>query len=1031
MAFSMRVCGASLLSQTLKKSINSRIAINNWKVKKFELSTLSKNNKEVTDDFSKLFRNYKHTNQRFSTKRQLNLNSFSRIQSRNCHILRAQRITTNNVVARGSRLFSSQASSGDGKVPPPEENPKVDEEPVRIEAKEGGLSPTAVPEIPEVPLVAINKNPVFPQFIKMVEITDRNLMNLIRMKMKMNRPYAGIFLRKDENNASDIVKSIDEIYNTGIFVKIHEIEEHKEFMRMIIQGEKRIYIQKVLPFPTEEVKGRRRLRKKIVEPSTGDTDAKSAAVTSDTPSETSQESTDSIPVDDLEKNTNQYADAETDLAKESENDVNEATEEHTAQTPISPPSGIMMVEVKNVKELPFKQNDEFKAVTAEVVKTIRDIIGMNPLHRETVAHLLQGAGRVIDNPVYICDLGVSLTSANPSEMQEVLEEKDVLKRLKLTLDLLKKEHELSKLQQKIGKEVEDKLSKEHRKHMLKQQLQHIKKELGIVKEDKDDLIEKFKARLKDLIVPENVQEVVDEEIQKMGYLENHSAEYTTTRNYLDWLTTIPWGKFTEENLDLDRARNILQEDHYGLDDVKNRILEFIAVSNLKGSTQGKILCFHGPPGVGKTSIARSIARALNREYFRFSVGGLDDVSEIKGHRRTYVASMPGKIIQCLKRTKTLNPLILLDEVDKIGMGRKGDPASTLLELLDPEQNSAFLDHYLDVTIDLSKVLFICTANVIDTIPPPLRDRMEMIEVSGYVAEEKLAIAERYLLPQAEKLCGLDSKRVEVSNNALVTLIKNYCRESGVRFLQQQIEKMLRKAAYKIVSKEVTGNIKVDDNNLTDYVGKPIFTSDRLYENTPPGVVMGLAWTAMGGSTLFIETRSKSSVAAKVLNDSENKPAPAPTGTLFLTGHLGEVMKESSSIAHTYSLSFLAKHRPENSFLSTSHIHLHVPEGATPKDGPSAGVTMVTALLSLSLNVPIRQNVAMTGELSLTGKVLPVGGIKEKTIAARRVGVDCIILPSENKKDYNELASFITEGLEVHFVDNYEDVFKIVFPSEKL
>lgn len=446
-----------------------------------------------------------------------------------------------------------------------------------------------------------------------------------------------------------------------------------------------------------------------------------------------------------------------------------------------------------------------------------------------------------------------------------------------------------------------------------------------------------------------------------------------TRNYLDWLTSLPWGVTSVENLEIDDAIKILDDDHYGMEDIKKRILEFIAVSQLKGSTQGKILCFHGPPGVGKTSIARSIARALNREYFRFSVGGMTDVAEIKGHRRTYVGAMPGKVIQCLKKTKTENPLILIDEVDKVGKGYQGDPSSALLELLDPEQNANFLDHYLDVPVDLSKVLFICTANVLDTIPEPLRDRMEMIEMSGYVAEEKLAISKQYLIPQAMKDSGLKAENIEITDGSLISLIKSYCRESGVRNLQKQIEKIVRKVAFKVVRKE-TEHLVVTEENLAELVGKPIFTTDRMYDVTPPGVVMGLAWTSMGGSTLYIETAKR-----KHPDESDKK---SRDGSIELTGHLGQVMKESAVISMTVARNFIKIVDPTNNFLETSHVHLHVPEGATPKDGPSAGVTIVSALLSLALGKPIKPNVAMTGEISLMGKVLPVGGIKEKTIAVR-------------------------------------------------
>ncbi|KAJ8792965.1 hypothetical protein J1605_003933 [Eschrichtius robustus] len=639
--------------------------------------------------------------------------------------------------------------------------------------------------------------------------------------------------------------------------------------------------------------------------------------------------------------------------------------------------------------------------------------------RESVLQMMQAGHRVVDNPIYLSDMGAALTGAESHELQDVLEETNIPKRLYKALSLLKKEFELSKLQQRLGREVEEKIKQTHRKYLLQEQLKIIKKELGLEKDDKDAIEEKFRERLKELVVPKHVMDVVDEELSKLGLLDNHSSEFNVTRNYLDWLTSIPWGKYSNENLDLSRAQAVLEEDHYGMEDVKKRILEFIAVSQLRASTQGKILCFYGPPGVGKTSIARSIARALNREYFRFSVGGMTDVAEIKGHRRTYVGAMPGKIIQCLKKTKTENPLVLIDEVDKIGRGYQGDPSSALLELLDPEQNANFLDHYLDVPVDLSKVLFICTANITETIPEPLRDRMEMINVSGYVAQEKLAIAEQYLVPQARAQCGLDESKATLSSDVLTLLIKQYCRESGVRNLQKQVEKVLRKSAYKIVSGEAEF-VEVTPENLQDFVGKPVFTVERMYDVTPPGVAMGLAWTAMGGSTLFVETSLRRPRDSKGDKD----------GSLEVTGQLGEVMKESARIAYTFARAFLMQYDPTNEYLVTSHIHLHVPEGATPKDGPSAGCTIVTALLSLALGRPVRQNLAMTGEVSLTGKVLPVGGIKEKTIAAKRAGVTCIILPTENKKDFYDLAAFITEGLEVHFVEHYREIFNIAFPEEQ-
>ncbi|XP_072458013.1 lon protease homolog, mitochondrial isoform X1 [Notamacropus eugenii] len=838
------------------------------------------------------------------------------------------------------------------------------------------LTPMMIPDVfPHLPLIAVTRNPVFPRFIKIIEVKNKKLVELLRRKVRLAQPYAGVFLKRDDNNESDVVENLDEIYHTGTFVQIHEMQDLGDKLRMIVMGHRRIRINKQLDVEPEELEleNKQKPRRK--------------------PKRAKKEA-------------------------EEEQGAKDQVVELVIEPATSSPDEVLMVEVENVVHEDFQVTEEVKALTAEIVKTIRDIIALNPLYRESVLQMMQAGQRVVDNPIYLSDMGAALTGAESHELQDVLEETNIPKRLYKALSLLKKEFELSKLQQRLGREVEEKIKQTHRKYLLQEQLKIIKKELGLEKEDKDAIEERFRERLKELTVPKHVMDVMDEELSKLGLLDNHSSEFNVTRNYLDWLTSIPWGKQSNENLDLARAREVLEEDHYGMEDVKKRILEFIAVSQLRGSTQGKILCFYGPPGVGKTSIARSIARALNREYFRFSVGGMTDVAEIKGHRRTYVGAMPGKIIQCLKKTKTENPLILIDEVDKIGRGYQGDPSSALLELLDPEQNSNFLDHYLDVPVDLSKVLFICTANVIETIPEPLRDRMEMINVSGYVAEEKLAIAERYLVPQARILCGLDESKTKVSSDVLTLLIKQYCRESGVRNLQKQVEKMLRKSAYKLVSGEME-SVEITSENLQDFVGKPLFTVERMYDVTPPGVVMGLAWTAMGGSTLFIETSPR-----------RPREKDSKDGSIEVTGQLGDVMKESAKIAYTFARAFLMRKDSSNDFLLSSHIHLHVPEGATPKDGPSAGCTIVTALLSLAMNQPIRQNVAMTGEVSLTGKILPVGGIKEKTIAAKRAGVTCVILPAENKKDYSDLANFITEGLEAHFVEHYNEIFDIVFPQEE-
>ncbi|KAM9849328.1 lon protease homolog, mitochondrial [Aulostomus maculatus] len=857
------------------------------------------------------------------------------------------------------------------------------------------LTPMTVPEVfPNVPLIAVSRNPVFPRFIKIIEVKNKALMELLRRKVRLAQPYAGVFLKRDDGNESDVVESLDAVYSTGTFVQIHEMQDLGDKLRMIVMGHRRIQITRQLEVEQDE--------------------AAAPPVWSESESDSQ-----SKPPARKSKTKHRSKDQAGTLTEQLEDKISEA--DLSPQLQPLPSSNILMVEVDNIQHEQFTVTEEVKALTAEIVKTIRDIIALNPLYRESVLQMMQAGQRVVDNPIYLSDMGAALTGAESHELQDILEETNIPKRLYKALSLLKKEFELSKLQQRLGREVEEKIKQTHRKYLLQEQLKIIKKELGLEKEDKEAIEEKFRERLKDRTVPPHIMDVINEELNKLGLLDNHSSEFNVTRNYLDWLTSMPWGTNSEENLALDRANEVLEEDHYGMDDIKKRILEFIAVSQLRGSTQGKILCFYGPPGVGKTSIARSIARALNRQYFRFSVGGMTDVAEIKGHRRTYVGAMPGKIIQCLKKTKTENPLVLIDEVDKMGRGYQGDPSSALLELLDPEQNANFLDHYLDVPVDLSKVLFICTANVVDTIPEPLRDRMEMINVSGYVAQEKLAIAERYLVPQLRSLCGLTEAKASISSDALSLLIRQYCRESGVRNLQKQVEKVFRKVAFSIASGKES-EVTVSPDNLQEYVGKPLFTVDRMYDVTPPGVVMGLAWTAMGGSTLFIETS---------LRRPPRKEDNKGEGSLEVTGQLGDVMKESAKIASTFARTFLMSQEPENDFLVNSHLHLHVPEGATPKDGPSAGCTIVTALLSLATGQPVRPDVAMTGEVSLTGKILPVGGIKEKTIAARRAGVTCIILPAENRKDFSDLADYITQGLEVHFVDHYSQIYPVVLPQNQL
>lgn len=678
-------------------------------------------------------------------------------------------------------------------------------------------------------------------------------------------------------------------------------------------------------------------------------------------------------------------------------------------------------------------SDKLKAYSISIISTIKELLKLNPLFKEELQIFLSHSD--FTEPGKIADFAVALTTASRQELQEVLETFNVIKRIEKALILLKKELDLSKLQHNIDQKIETTLTKGQKDFFLREQLKTIKKELGVERDDKSLDREKFEARLKERKVPVDVKNVIKEEMDKLNVLDPLSAEYAVSRGYLDWLTILPWGIYSEENHDLVLADKILQEDHYGLDDIKQRILEFISVGKLAGSVKGSIICIVGPPGVGKTSVGKSIARALNRKFYRFSVGGMRDEAEIKGHRRTYVGAMPGKIIQALKYCKTINPVIMLDEVDKVGTSYQGDPASALLEVLDPEQNSEFLDHFLDVRCDLSEVLFILTANVLDSIPEPLKDRLDIMRLSGYIGEEKVAIAKKYLIPRNRKLVGMKAREVTFAKDSLVAIINGYARDVGVRGLENHIKKILRKLALQIVredtalqkkkkgkstSKEKTRPIikhKITAKNLEKYLGKPVFTSERFYEKTPIGVCTGLAWTMLGGATLYIET-------IKV---------PSEKTEMKLTGQAGDVMKESSEIAWSYLHGALNKYAPGFTFFKNAQVHMHIPEGATPKDGPSAGITMLTAMLSLLMAIPVLDNLGMTGEITLTGKILGIGGIKEKLVAAKRSGLETLIFPKENKRDWDELPGYLKAGITVYFVDHYDDVYKIAFPkmSKKL
>jgi ATP-dependent Lon protease len=652
-------------------------------------------------------------------------------------------------------------------------------------------------------------------------------------------------------------------------------------------------------------------------------------------------------------------------------------------------------------------NQELKAYAISVIQSIKELVQLNPLHKEELSLLMTQAN--LGDPGRLADFAAAMTTSNGRELQDILETASIRARLRKTLLLLKREIDVSRIQVRIHKQIEEKLSKQQREFFLREQLKAIKKELGLEKEGKEAEVDRFVERLKKLHPPKEAKERIEEEIEKIRLIEPASPEFTVSRTYLDWLTILPWGIFTKDSYDIAKAERILNRDHYGLDDVKQRILEFLSVGILKGNISGSILCFVGPPGVGKTSIGQSIARSIGRNFYRFSVGGIRDEAEIKGHRRTYIGALPGKFIQAIKVCKSANPVIMLDEIDKIGASYHGDPASALLEVLDPEQNRDFLDHYLDVRFDLSNVFFICTANQLDTIPRPLLDRMEVITLPGYIQQEKLEIARRYLIPRQTDAHGLKRGKVNFTRRSLVEIIDGYAREPGVRGLEKHIKKILRKTARKMVG-GAKADVTIDRKDVFDLLGKRIHQDENYFKKPRPGVVMGLAWTSMGGETLFIE-------ATKVKTGQSS---------FKHTGQLGDVMVESSEIAYTFVRAFLDDREEVRQMFKECAIHLHVPAGATPKDGPSAGITMASALYSLAMNKPIRRGFAMTGELTLTGLVMPIGGVKEKTIAARRAKVENLVFPAANRPDFEELPAHIRKGIHPHFVRTFSEVAELCF-----
>ena len=609
-----------------------------------------------------------------------------------------------------------------------------------------------------------------------------------------------------------------------------------------------------------------------------------------------------------------------------------------------------------------------------------------------------GTVKEIDDLSTFADIVASHLDIKIEEKQELLEMLDVCERLNKLYEVLIREIEIMKIEQDISAKVKSQVNQNQKEYDLREQMRAIQDELGI-DEDVENEQNEWLKKLEELHLPEKTHQKIEKEIKRFTKMQPMSAESTVSRTYIETILALPWNKSSESEVDLKRAEEILEEDHYGLEKVKDRILEYIAVMKLTESLKGPILCLVGPPGVGKTSIARSIARSLNREFFRMSLGGVRDEAEIRGHRRTYIGAIPGRVISGLKDAGTNNPVFLFDEVDKIGADYKGDPASALLEVLDPEQNKDYTDHYLEVPFDLSKVMFITTANTVETIPRPLLDRMEIIEVSGYTEEEKLAIADRYLIPKKVKEHGLKEENITITEGAVRDLINYYTRESGVRNLEREIANLCRKTARKMVSGEAE-SFEITSENLSDYLGKKKYRYDIIKGETEVGVTTGLAWTIVGGDTLFIETT-----------------VVPGTGKLVLTGQLGEVMQESAKAGISYIRSIAGELGIKEDFYKTQDLHIHIPEGATPKDGPSAGVTMCTAMISTLTNTPVRKDIAMTGEITLRGKVLPVGGIKEKVLAAHRAGIRKVLLPADNKADIDDIPEKVRNEIEFVLISN--------------
>ncbi|MHB9291693.1 putative ATP-dependent Lon protease [Hollandina sp. SP2] len=707
---------------------------------------------------------------------------------------------------------------------------------------------------------------------------------------------------------------------------------------------------------------------------------------------------------------------------------------------------------------------EVKALTRALISEMKQISENNPLFSEEMRLNMIN----IDHPGKIADFIASILNIDKGEQQKILEVLNVRKRMEQVLVFIKKEQELLRIQKRIQKEINEKIEKSQRDYFLKEELKAIKTELGMTTDAKSSEYQRFKDKLDAFKFEGEIKEAVEQELEKFNLMDPNSGEFIITRNYLDTIANLPWNEPAPEHFDLTAAREILENDHYGLKDVKSRIVEYLAVRKLKQDSKGSIVCLVGPPGVGKTSVGKSVAHALRKEFFRFSVGGMRDEAEIKGHRRTYIGAMPGKILQGLKIVKTKDPVFMIDEIDKMGVSFQGDPASALLEVLDPEQNNSFRDHYLDLPFDISHIFFIVTANTLDPIPRPLLDRMEIIQLPGYIDTEKLEIAKRYLVPKSLTKNGLKKNQVKYTRESLLYIANGYAREAGVRNFEKNLDKIHRKLAKQLVEAEEeakahtqkqdkAGNISAEGNQMPEHagesqtitvvasqgsapekrpeekpgyeisivekfvidkkliekhLGKPLFPEGEFKKADRPGMSMGLAWTSMGGDTLVIEAAA---IPGK--------------GGLTLTGKMGDIMKESGAIAMTVARKLgTERYGIDAAWFEKNHIHLHIPEGATPKDGPSAGITMATALLSMLRNKTITAKLVMTGELSLTGQVLPIGGLKEKTIAARRNKARHIIIPKQNLRDLDDIPDIVKKGIEFHPVERFEEVLALALPD---